>query len=107
MVSFLLPRVSDKRLEWPNEPPILVADDIKDRSFVEWMEIAFPGRSRDKLRVRNRFFELVVVQIRKFRPLTFGFALSYYLKEMSFAAQAELWNKTLESAGYDIGDAND
>lgn len=104
MVTSLLPRASDKRLSWPDEPPKLVADDLKDRTFFEWMDVAFPGRNRDKIQVKSRFFELAVVQVRKFRLLTVGFSLHYYLKEMSFAAQAELWNKTLESAGYDLGD---
>lgn len=104
MVTSLLPRASDKRLDWPDEPPILTADDIKDRSFLEWMEVAFPGNDRADIRVKTRFFELAVVQVRKFRLLTVGFSLVYYLREMSFAAQAELWNKTLESAGYDLGD---
>jgi hypothetical protein len=105
MLQYLLPRPSDERLDWPDEPPILTSADLREHTLFQWFDSTFTRRDRAERRVRDRFFELMVAQVRKFRPLDFGFGLHYYLKEMSLAAQAELWNKALDSAGYDVGDA--
>jgi hypothetical protein len=98
-MTFLLPRRADVDLDWPDDADRLVAADLQDCTLAQWMQSRFK-----KVRVRNRFFELMVGCIKKSQPLQFGFGLEYYLKGMSFAAQAQLWNYTLIAAGYDVED---